>query len=503
MTTAPVSNLTNLYGSNTNINVNATGSGEGKNSFTQVMGKVTNGNGKTPYQNNTEKSVVTDRKSTDVTSNTGQKNIKNMQKTDNKDSISKISNDTVSDIDEKAEAMVNEIAEKLNVSEEDVKEVMETLGITNVDLLNPNILTQVVVNLTGEDQMSLVMDETLYGTLNTLLETADVIKGNLIEELGISEEQLPVLLDNVSEKLGNNQPIAAEGLQMDDATENAIAEDTATAGNNNVIDETQKNQMKEDIPIEVVQDIREKVPTQKGTEQVETTVSEENTSETKEFIEKPLESNVTPREANGKNAEHGNQENGQTFLQGLTETAALLAEKANEAVSDTSFQNVLQTQDTESIMKQMMDYMKLHVGANVSEMEIQLQPANLGTVNLQVASKNGMITAQFTAQNETVKEALETQIVQLKENLDERGIKVEAIEVTVASHEFERNLEQGEQEARDSEQAEAIKKTGRRRIILNAEGEEGDELEAEAMDEADRIQIELMQQHGNTISLQA
>ena len=44
-------------------------------------------------------------------------------------------------------------------------------------------------------------------------------------------------------------------------------------------------------------------------------------------------------------------------------------------------------------------------------MEIQLNPENLGKINLTVVAKDGMITAQLTAQNEAVKNAIENQIV--------------------------------------------------------------------------------------------
>lgn len=71
--------------------------------------------------------------------------------------------------------------------------------------------------------------------------------------------------------------------------------------------------------------------------------------------------------------------------------------------------------DTENIMRQIMDYMKIQVKADTSNLEMQLHPASLGTVQVQIASKGGAVTANFIAQNETVKAALESQMVQLIE----------------------------------------------------------------------------------------
>ena len=74
----------------------------------------------------------------------------------------------------------------------------------------------------------------------------------------------------------------------------------------------------------------------------------------------------------------------------------------------------------------------------MTQMEMELHPASLGNVRVQVAAKDGVITANFTTENESVKAALETQVVTLKNQLEEQGIKVEAVEVTVSSNAFER-----------------------------------------------------------------
>ena len=491
--TIPVTSLTNLYGSTT-INTAAGTSGESSRNFNQVMGNITNDNHKSDtYQQN--KSIYKEDHTTklndsaDTKINDGKvlKNEQNKSTTlDKKVDVTDEKNldeDALAMVNEKAEELITAIADKLNVSEDDVLNAMEVLGMTNVDLLNPDMPSQLVVNISGEDMMSLVMDEALYENLNDLLQTVDTIKADLAETLGISEEELPGVLDQMTNMTKNSQ-------QTEEIETMTTAKDT----------------MNQEQSKTVVAEIEGNTPTQSETQLEKTSVNAnaEETPELEETIEKPLESTMQQTGAQSKNTQQGYQENGHSFLQSLTETAANIAENVNTNATDTSFTNALNAQDTESIMRQMVDYMKLHVNANVSEMEIQLQPASLGTVNLNIASKNGAITAQFTAQSETVKEALESQIVQLRENLDERGIKVEAIEVTVSSHEFERNLEQGEQETRDSEQAEATKKAGRRRIVLNqGESEDSEELDIDGLDEADRIQVELMQQRGNTMSLMA
>jgi flagellar hook-length control protein FliK len=93
-------------------------------------------------------------------------------------------------------------------------------------------------------------------------------------------------------------------------------------------------------------------------------------------------------------------------------------------------------------------------------MELQLNPENLGKVNLSVQSKNGVMTAQFVVQNETSKEAIESQLHTLRETLNQQGIKVEAIEVTVSTYAFEQNQESS------NNQSEAPKEHSGRQISL-------------------------------------
>ena len=129
---------------------------------------------------------------------------------------------------------------------------------------------------------------------------------------------------------------------------------------------------------------------------------------------------------------------------------------------------------------------------------MQLNPANLGKVYLQVVSREGVITAQLAAQNEAVREALESQVAVLKENMNQQGIKVEAIEVTIASHEFERNLEQNQQSPAQEQQEENARKSSRRNINLNSP----EEMEG-AMTEEEDLVAKIMTDQGNSVDLTA
>ncbi|MDE6641475.1 MAG: flagellar hook-length control protein FliK, partial [Acetatifactor sp.] len=151
--------------------------------------------------------------------------------------------------------------------------------------------------------------------------------------------------------------------------------------------------------------------------------------------------------------------------------------------------------DTQNIMRQIMDYMKVNLKADMSTMEMQLHPASLGTLQVQIASKGGVVTANFITQNEAVKAALESQMVQLQERFEEQGVKVEAIEVTVQTHQFEQNLEQGRRGG--GQEQESAKKGRVRRINLN------DSLLPEDMEEEDALAKDIMIANGNTVDYTA
>ena len=92
---------------------------------------------------------------------------------------------------------------------------------------------------------------------------------------------------------------------------------------------------------------------------------------------------------------------------------------------------------TESTMQQIVDqvvrYVRIRVMPETTSMQLQLHPASLGRVALTVATTaTGAATASLVVENQMAKEALESQMIQLKETFAEQGLKVDAVEVTVA-----------------------------------------------------------------------
>ena len=123
------------------------------------------------------------------------------------------------------------------------------------------------------------------------------------------------------------------------------------------------------------------------------------------------------------------------------------------------------------IADQMMEQIKVSVTSETTSLEIVLTPEELGRVNLTVTSEqDGSLKASFVAENELTKEAIERNIIQFKETLQEQGLKVDTIEVTVGNFSFDKNNQTG-----DSSQEEH--KNGNRRFVTDEEIGQTDETD--------------------------
>lgn len=155
--------------------------------------------------------------------------------------------------------------------------------------------------------------------------------------------------------------------------------------------------------------------------------------------------------------------------------------------------------ETLEIIQKIVQTMKVAVSTEQTTMEMQLNPENLGKLYLEISAREGAVRAQIAAQNEAVQQALEAQIATLRESLEQAGIKVDAIEVTVASHEFEKNLEQnGRQEEETESKRQEAMKSGRRNLRLD----DLDELSG-LMTEEEQLVAQIMKDNGNSVDLSA
>ena len=185
-------------------------------------------------------------------------------------------------------------------------------------------------------------------------------------------------------------------------------------------------------------------------------------------------------------------------------TESIFAEQANIknerfAVPQEQVRPYTNPIDTADLIQQIARNVRVTISEAATSMEMQLNPEHLGKLYLSVSERDGVIRAQITTQNENVKQALEAQLVELRQNLGQQGVKVDAIEVTVGTHQFEQNLEQNaRQEEQMHQQMEESKKHMRKNLNLNdLDGLSG------LMTEEEELVAKIMRDNGNQVDLTA
>lgn len=91
---------------------------------------------------------------------------------------------------------------------------------------------------------------------------------------------------------------------------------------------------------------------------------------------------------------------------------------------------VQQTQDPYNVMQQIVDQARLIRSDANTEMVIRLNPEHLGELTLRVAvTASGAINATFHTENAQVRGLLESSMIQLKQELQQQGLKVNNVDV--------------------------------------------------------------------------
>ena len=337
----------------------------------------------------------------------------------------------VSDIKDK-------IKETMDVSDEDIENAMEQLGIGIVDLLDPQSVTDLVIALSGNsDSLEFLTDASAVANLEDIINTVDEVTQNLTETYNIDITSVKDIVkdfqNDSDEAVASEQPVNKQitDYQDDKQNEKAVTEDT-----------------KESI----------------------TDVIAEKTEVKSEAAFTDEKKNDPDTHLQDKNNDG---------IEKITSDMTQSIQKAfSEVVDETSAVNEV------DIVRQVIEQIKVTTTQQLSSIEVMLNPENLGKVHVAVTAKQGIVTAQLTAQNEQVKAALENQMTALKEQFNNQGVKVEAVEITVQSHGFEseQNLE-----GNNSNQAQQEKKSHRKLDLSSLEGLDESDMTSEEIRAKDAI----------------
>lgn len=431
-----------------------------------------------------------------VETQAGNRNIKTAEDVNRQD-VKSYDEDKMKDVAEAVDEAIDEIKDKIKsqfeISDEDIENAMEVLGLTGQDLFDQTNLRSLVMELTGTtDSIELLTNVELYDGLKEVTTFAENVLSEVSEKLDIPQDMLKEI---VNSDTFENALYGA--LNADEASDSEEILETAVLNQNSEASSEAK-EIKSDDNLKVAAGVTDKTTAKEEKEErpIEVKVEVEKTEGTRTSnpiatIDSAKNNNSFENETGAKKQNLSDNTKGNEVNLTQAQTVTTETHTVGDVVETvTSYSNYA---DTENIMRQVTDYVRVNITDDVTKMEMQLHPASLGTVNMQINSQNGQITAHLTVQNELVKSVLESQMIKLQETFNEQGTKVTAIEVTVAQHDLNSNSDNNYSQERDNQQ----NGSKRRSINLN-EIDSFDELTEEEI-----LEAEVMEMNGSSVNYTA
>lgn len=406
----------------------------------------------------TKKDVdVVKRADTNVSDGKKQTDLNKYTKTDVKSETTHVSGEKTNqsetpqetdEIDLKAQLLSVKLKKLLNVDDETLENLLQTTGVLIQDLLDPTAMQDFILQVNDATSVDLLIDESL---------------NNLVQQA------LQLLNDVLTESTGTgNTEVYPDEMVFQGDTASAQTEEQPAAG-------TEKMQMVETEaePAAHITPENKTVQTDaKGSgietdnAEVQITVQTENAGDTDASADWMKQ-----------NADDVISNLNQAMTQAATGPA--LTETYDTVVSQTD------------IVRQVVDEIKLNLSKDVTSMTLQLNPEQLGKVQIHVTTKNGVMQAQIIAETEAARNAVESGLSLLKEAFDNRDLKVDAIEVMVGTQDY---FENGE--AQTQADAESGRENQRKRVTgINLQADSDDEIS-----ENQKLESEMMKAQGNQVS---
>ena len=313
-------------------------------------------------------------------------------------------------------------AQILGIEPEELKAVLQSLEMDVGDLSDRNNVAQLILSLNGTDDISSMLVD------NGMLEAFNELNGfmeEMLEANGMDADTFKAFVQNFNLNVKN---------------ENA---------DQNVEEEITDEAAEETVPV-----LKESGP--------EITVTDNRESSESGMLsesEKPAE----PIRNDFKEGQVATAV--ENFVQHLEMT-----EEVSETESATNFRE---------IVFQVVEKIKVALNTDSTSLEMRLNPENLGRVSINITSKAGVMTAQINTENRQAKEAIESSLQILKENIEAKGIKVEAVEVRISD--FNMADSRNSESQTESERSEGSKNSKRNSGLFANIADEADETVEETI----------------------
>ena len=393
------------------------------------------------------------------------------------------------DVKDKTDAFAKDvkdaIKDELDVTDEQIEKAMEDLGLQFLDLTDQSNLAALVTKLSGsEDSASLLVSDAFP---QIVLKVND-LAGGLQEDLGISMEDLQQMAELVT-----------TDVEEAGTTDNLHEPAKATEGTEETMQKTE--------------DVKDTVVAEEATEQVEIpteeTIEPTKTDETDELVTAGSKDGTTEKHTD-QGQEDATEQDTDAFLKQQTKTEIHPTQDLTPMQAEspiTEFASHMEptvelptgeSVSVQSIIDQIVEASRTTMDGDKTTVEMLLHPEGLGKVLMEVTEENGQVRAHIYTQNEQVKEALENQMFQLKEQMNQSQTKVQSVEISVGTHEFERNLEAGQQNQEQGQEGQNQRPKKMRNLNMN----DLDDLQG-LMTQEEELVTKMMRDQGNTVNYTA
>lgn len=411
-------------------------------------------------------------------------------KEDRKDTVSKDkeiiseAKEAVSNVKEDRKDATAEAKEVVSEAKEDRKEavseinnitkteVTENTDPNNIIIAGQNNIINANIIPNTEQQQQITSDKTaktnvsLQNNIITELST-DTLENNLPEELTDVQKQIAneKIINKQAENLLQKQPVEVGEENSEDQPEVAKInpeelKKTEAKINDQQIKQTQKPE------ILASEEVLNKLNNQIKQTQIETLkpVSEKLAETINNQDAKPVITNVEINNSSSKmtsdDKNQNQKQNQQELKTNINQNQTTLPNEDNLQKIDlqktSQFDKILNTKQTQTLENSVLNQLKDKISsdsAGKSQVNIILKPENLGKVNINLVSQNGVLTAQITAENHQVKDILNKGLEILRQNMAEQGINVGKMVVNVQEPNSLNQNMNSEQNSKNFEQA--------------------------------------------------
>ncbi len=388
-----------------------------------------------------------------------------------------VADEFVDAVEQKIKELVKSV---LDVEDSELESIMDELGLTYLQLLDPANLQKLVMEVNGATEITdFLTNENMLAQFTELTQSFEEIDWKALT--GMDKQEF---LNFLEEAVNQSTPEQTIEIPKEEAIEKAVTE------------LSEKDTELQTDSITEMEDDMDAVAYSKSDSQIE--IQENPTSEMKVVAKDATGNSPSGQELfqseDGMQSEVFHQ-SVQTVDDSQTVTVMNFVENLTQVATPEGVSATSHMQQMIDIVHQVVERIQTSIQGETTTMEMQLNPESLGKVLLTVSEKNGVMTANFTVQTDEAREALESQLQVLRENLEQKNLKVESVEVSVSDFDFTHSNQMESGDQKDLQHGDGQRKSFR--------FDEEEEDESSVQQEAEKVRRSVMWDSGSSIDYTA